>query len=727
MLNKKQMELVERLPLRPIQWLSRLNYADFISFCLNKEKQYTTDDCKQKYSLLQHFCKINLQNNGITKRIYSYSAEVCGRLFSGGSLQGMPCKIRGLLMCNGIGTDIDMTNAHPVILRYICKLHDIQCPWLDYYINNREECLSIFESRLVGKNMFLKSLNKDSRCRSSDLPSQYKLYDVEIKEIQKQIVKIKTYSDIVESVPHTKTYNKLGSAVNRILCYYENIILQHAIDFITSKKIEIAALMFDGLMIYGNYYSDKKLLEDITDHVESQMSGLNMKWTYKEHSSELRVPDDFVFIENPCKPERMFEFIAEEFEKTHLKIVNKSLFVKHANNNILFLTQAQLKMSYSHLSYDSPVYDKNNVITGISTLPFINKWISHEHDIRRKDDIDIYPNTTDCPPNIFNMWEPFAMEKMTGDYANKTYELEIILNHIKILCNHDSAVYDYFIKWIAQMIQYPHIKTIMPTFISGEGAGKGTLFKLFEKMLGDEKVFETTNPSRDVWGDFNSIMRNCFLVNLNELSKKDTLEADGKIKGLITDTSLTINQKGIDPYQIKSYHRFIVTTNKGEPLNSSKGDRRNLIIRSSDEKKGDSAYFQVVHSYLDDINVIRTCYDYFKSIPDMDKFKDIPLPQTEYQENLKELSRSPIELWLESWTREQSNNGIESVELLGSEVFELFIQWCSDNRIKYEVDSLKLGVRLTNMNISGIYKGTHCKNGKTKKFVISELKRAFEM
>ena len=53
------MELIERLPLRPIQWLSQLNYTDFISFCLNKEKQYTTDDCKQKYSLLQHFCKIN--------------------------------------------------------------------------------------------------------------------------------------------------------------------------------------------------------------------------------------------------------------------------------------------------------------------------------------------------------------------------------------------------------------------------------------------------------------------------------------------------------------------------------------------------------------------------------------------------------------------------------------------------------------------------------------------
>jgi hypothetical protein len=38
-------------------------------------------------------------------------------------------------------------------------------------------------------------------------------------------------------------------------------------------------------------------------------------------------------------------------------------------------------------------------------------------------------------------------------------------------------------------------------------------------MLGKNKVFETTDPSREVWGQFNGLMSDCFLVNLNELSK----------------------------------------------------------------------------------------------------------------------------------------------------------------------------------------------------------------
>jgi len=700
-----------------------MSYSEFIEKCLNNNKKHTVEECKTKYSILQQFCQTNLNNTGITKRVYSHSPTLMsGRLFSGGSLQGLPSTIRGLFMRDGIGTDIDMCNAHPVILRYICKLHNIPCPQLEYYISHREECLMKFESREIGKIAYLTSLNKDTINRSNDLPLEFKKYDVEIKQIQKKLVQINDYSNLVLSVPKDKTYNKLGSAVNRIMCFFENIILQYAINIIIKKGIEIAILMFDGLMIYGDYYSDKRLLEEISYYIEENMPGLEMKWVYKEHNMALKVPDDFIESEFSIETQNVtFEDMANEFEKTHLKIINKSLYVKHENNNIIFLTQAQLKMSYSHLSFDTPIYNQKGVIVSINTFPFINKWIGHTHDIRRKDDIDIYPNIEDCPNHIFNLWTPFVGEVLTGSFLYKVIELEEILYHIKILCNHDNNVYDYFIKWIAQMIQYPHIKTIMPTFISAQGSGKGTLFKLFEKMLGEDKVFETTNPSRDVWGDFNGMMSRCFLVNLNELSKKDTIEAEGKIKGLITDHTLAINQKGIPQYKIKSYHRFITTTNKEEPLNTGNGDRRNLIIRSSDEKKGDVLYFERIHKYLEDIDVIRSCYQYFKQIEGMDKFRDIPIPQTEYQNNLKELSKSPIEQWIESFTHEHSNE--TTIELLGTQIYELFIEWCILNGIKYEIDSRKLGVRLTNMRINGISKGRHSRNGETKIFDIEKIKK----
>ena len=96
-------------------------------------------------------------------------------------------------------------------------------------------------------------------------------------------------------------------------------------------------------------------------------------------------------------------------------------------------------------------------------------------------------------------------------------------------------------------------------------------------MMGDEKVLVTTEPSRDVWGSFNAKMNECFFVNLNEMSKKETEGAEGKIKGLITDPTLMINQKGVSQFSIKSFHRFLISSNKEDPIATKKGDQRNLI------------------------------------------------------------------------------------------------------------------------------------------------------
>ena len=72
------MELTERLPLKPIRWLSQLSYSEFVERCLNKNKKNTNEECKTKYSILQQFCQTNLKTDGITKRIYSYSTGVSG-------------------------------------------------------------------------------------------------------------------------------------------------------------------------------------------------------------------------------------------------------------------------------------------------------------------------------------------------------------------------------------------------------------------------------------------------------------------------------------------------------------------------------------------------------------------------------------------------------------------------------------------------------------------------
>jgi len=220
-------------------------------------------------------------------------------------------------------------------------------------------------------------------------------------------------------------------------------------------------------------------------------------------------------------------------------------------------------------------------------------------------------------------------------------------------------------------------------------------------------------------------MSNRFFINLNELSKKDTIESEGKIKGLITDGTLTINSKGANQFEISSYHRFLITTNKEDPIQTSEDDRRNLIIRSSDELIGKKEYFNKLHQLLEDQNTIRTCYDYFKNIPNLDKFGDIPIPQTEYQANLRLLDRSPVEQFLIEFC--SNNDEKDKVELLGKEIYDLFMEFIGENNMEYNTTPLKLGIKIANLQINGIEKGRHTKKGETKLYHIKKIMKHFKI
>ena len=243
------MELVERHDLGKINFLNDMDFNTFKQFVTGKNDV----EKKTKFDILKTFCNNNIKARGEIRRLYSYThntpLEVGGRLYCGSSIQGLQKDFRGFLL-NGITTDIDMKNAHPVILKYICSLHNIHCPNLSYYIENRDIILTEFGEN--GKTDFLKAVNDDQINRKVQHPF-FKDFDKECKRIQKELTVLECYKHIVDSVPTTRLYNWLGSAINRILCVFENKILQNVVSVMYSKRIEICALMFDGLMIYGDY------------------------------------------------------------------------------------------------------------------------------------------------------------------------------------------------------------------------------------------------------------------------------------------------------------------------------------------------------------------------------------------------------------------------------------------------------------------------------------------
>lgn len=715
------MELSERPTLRNVHYLNEMDFKTF--------KLYTSDkndtDRKIKFDKMKAYCSIMINADGIDNKLYTFAQNipdnVGGRLYCGKSVQGLPKDIRGLLF-RDCTTDIDMKNAHPVILKYICKLHSVACPNLSWYIDHRDQILN--EMGKDGKELFLKAVN-DDKLNKKVSNKFFKDFDKECKLLQEQITNLDCYAHIIDTVPEEKTYNKIGSGLNRILCVYENKILQEVFNICNVNNLESAAFMFDGLMVYGNHYDNHSLLDEIGNYVNSKFEGLNMVFAYKEHSQLIQVPDDYIvkpisIMENLQIND--FKKVSSEFEETHCKIINRGFFIKQQNEKNIIMSKSHLITSYEHITYQKII--KRQFTNEIVDCNFINDWFKNNPSIRCYDDIECYPDESKCPENIFNTWKPFAMESVKKYLPNMT-ALQIIRNHIRVLCNNDTTVTTYMEAWIAQMIQFPAVKSNCPTIISKQGAGKGTLMKLLSAMIGDDKYFETTTPSRDVWGDFNGRMANTFLVNLDELSRKESNECEGKIKGLITNPKMTINEKGIGQYNVISYHRFIGTTNHEDPFKTEKDDRRNWIVRASDELIGKVDYFNLMNKYLEDVNVIKTCYEYFKSIPDMENFNKLKMPVTEYQQDMKETNISPIENWIKSFVLEHYYES--EVELIDKKQFELFNNWCKNCGLDYKITTMQFGVRLKRLNIPGIEFGKKTNNGNTKIFDIQILKKHFDL
>jgi hypothetical protein len=419
-----------------------------------------------------------------------------------------------------------------------------------------------------------------------------------------------------------------------------------------------------------------------------------------------------------------YDVVKDEFEKTHCLIVHKSIYITETKNDVIMFKEANFTTSYRHLKYYIEDFDKKGKFIGYESKSFIKKWYEDEYN-RKYDDMAVYPPPLECPDNIFNLWKPFNITKYTDVYEKDEEGLQMFLDHIKILCGNDPLVADYIVKWFAQMFQYPATKTIVPTFISDEGAGKGSILEMIGRMMGNKKTLVTTTPGRDVWGQFNSLMSDSFLVNLNEMSIKETTDCEGKIKGLITDPQLTIYPKGINPYGITSFHRFIITTQNENPVKTRKDDRRNLIIRSSDEKCEDKPYFIKLREKLEDINVMRTIYDHLMAIEGMDKFVSIPMPKTEWQNDMKETARSYYDMWLEDLIRHSNTNEIE-LSYYGQDQMDLFYTWCQNGKIKYETNFIKMGLAIKRMKIPGITKKID-KFGTKTVYNIAELKKHYKI
>ena len=265
---------------------------------------------------------------------------------------------------------------------------------------------------------------------------------------------------------------------------------------------------------------------------------------------------------------------------------------------------------------------------------------------------------TDRLKNKFNIYKPYGKalyREEIPDAANPG--IRPFLDHIYyIWCKEDNMLYNYVIQWLAHSVIYPwEKKTTAIILHSDQGAGKGVILQVINKIIGDN--FTKFNFKQG-GGRFNSIVRNKTFAFLDEITEVSTENID-MLKELIAEPQIITESKGKDSIYSHNYVNVLIASNHKKLFNVNRAQRRytilgldnkynkinkeihryrslNMIEEANKLEQESNAYFNKI------INTdIAMLYNYFRSLVIT---CDLSKPyETDYARQLYTMNNDPLE------------------------------------------------------------------------------------
>jgi hypothetical protein len=637
------------------------------------------NDVKGSYRRVVEWASKHAESDLNTGVVFTYrfaEDKNFGRLTSK-SMTAIPREIRGFVCVDEttrcpIMTDLDMDNAHPTILFWLCEKHGIRCDSLAQYVLDRKRHMqdlmdSTGKSKERVKEMFLAAVNsQDNMSWQSNVTVFFKELDKECKAIQQAFLQLKEYSHILphaqkaaqaklevkkaELQRNRKTVNGLvanvaGSFINLVLCTWENRFLGAACEAVDAMNLQVCCNAFDGMLIKGDHYpkGEEPTVKDdeicpALEKVLHDKYGIKMAWSMKRHCSSIEFHDDALklpyskfatpFLEKVCRVGS--EYMIEMTDGSFVTETGKQLVERFKS-----------KTAQCLLEKDHPTRKAWYARTFGETLMLDPAM--REYEMAR-----MYPNNELCPPYVFNTWKPMPCESWDVAQADVLSEnVAAFRELVLILSDRDEKVAAFVELWIAHMVHFPDRKPgAWIVFMSEEGGGKGTLVKMITKVIGELKVQEINNVQRSLLGGFNEAMYNAFLVVLDEAAGKHLFDGKEELKNMIAAPRITVNRKYRAAEMIDSYARFMVTI-QPRPVPTKKGDRRGLIVRCSDELIGNTAYWEKTNRMVDECPSFGPdVHAYLMSLKPPPVFQITDIPQTEVQFELQEGNADVFDSWV---------------------------------------------------------------------------------
>lgn len=408
-----------------------------------------------------------------------------------------------------------------------------------------------------------------------------------------------------------------------------------------------------------------------------------------------------------------------EFEKDNF-IVGTKLCHLHENGTRSFINDTEAQLLYANREFK--VFDGDKV----KKQNFYQIW---KKDINRKqyDRMDFCPDLASCPPTVYNLFKGLKGSTLEFEMTEEEIAEAVkpVLYHISTLTSQQP---EYFLRWLANMIQTPHIKSqtsvvlrdVSKMLKPGGGTGKNLFIEWFgEKLLGEEYFLVLGNNSL-LYDAFTEHLEHKLLVYIEEAKGRDNVREIDTLKASITSKSKMINRKGVPKYLQNDYARYIWGTNNENPLPSygaTPGDRRMWFVDVETTHRNDTEYFSKLNDHLE---LPTTQYAFFQFLMKYETWKkpvdfQTRRPITQAYIDMRRLNADLILRWVIN--RVETEQHIKGAS---ADLFKEFQDWMVERNERKAEDchiSLTYFVQYLTKNNELIMKGAGPTEGQYKSSV----------
>lgn len=144
----------------------------------------------------------------------------------------------------------------------------------------------------------------------------------------------------------------------------------------------------------------------------------------------------------------------------------------------------------------------------------------------------------------------------------------------------------HFMRWVATLIAKPEVRMRYGVLLISErqGAGKSTLAHVLAPLIGRDNM-SRPNESAVVDSQFNSWQSRKRLVFIDEFYSGASRKAYDKVKSVITDDTVTINEKNLPAYSMANWATVIACSNSMDALYIDSTDRRWFVPTVTEEEQ----------------------------------------------------------------------------------------------------------------------------------------------